>query len=148
MQSVSATQTVAQASTLQTNGSHARTTGGVHPPAPSQNVARVSVPAAHEATPHMTDCGALAQVWFAAHAPVLPHSSLTGQRLCGSALPVPTNVHVPRVPFRLHAWQSGQVAALVLQQTPSTHRPAPHWLSAPHASPTAPALMQWPPAAQ
>ena len=79
---------------------------------------------------------------------MLPHSSLTGQRLCGSALPVPTNVHVPRDPFRLQAWHSGQVAALMLQQTPSTQRPAAHWLSALHASPCAPALMQWPPDAQ
>jgi len=75
----------------------------LQPPPPSQKVARVSVPALQEATPHIVVCGALAQVWFAPQAPVLTHSSLTGQRLCGSALPVPTNVQVPRELFRLQA---------------------------------------------
>jgi hypothetical protein len=40
----------------------------------------------------------------------------------------------------LQDWQRGQALAVVLQQTPSTHLPAAHWLSALHAAPGPPAL--------
>ena len=62
MQSVSPTHTVAQALGPQTYGSQARTTGGAQAPAPSQNVARVSVPALHDGEPHIVVDEALAQV--------------------------------------------------------------------------------------
>jgi hypothetical protein len=65
---------------------------------------------------------------------------LDGQRPCGSALPAPTEVQVPSLPVTSQDWQRGQALAVVLQQTPSTHFPAAHWLSAPHAAPGPPAL--------
>lgn len=65
---------------------------------------------------------------------------LVGQRPCGSALPAPTEAQVPALPVTLQDWQRGQALAVVLQQTPSTHRPAEHWLSALHAAPGPPAL--------
>jgi hypothetical protein len=120
------------------------TVGAAQLPAPSQNATLVDVPALHDAMPHDVVAAAFAQVWFAAHAPVLPQMVLTGHRLCGSALPVPTNVHVPLLPVRLQAWHKGQLAAVTLQQTPSTQRPAAHWLSAAQASPMLPALWQAP----
>ena len=68
---------------------------------------------------------------------------LVGQRPCGSALPAPTEVQVPALPVTLQDWQRGQALAVVLQQTPSTHLPAMHWLSALHAAPGPPALWHW-----
>jgi hypothetical protein len=44
----------------------------------------------------------------------------------------------------LQDWQRGQADAVVLQQTPSTQRPAPHWLSALQPAPIPPALWQAP----
>ena len=77
-------------------------------------------------------------------APVFPQTLLlVGQRPCGSALPAPTEVQVPLLPVTLQDWQSGQALAVVLQQTPSTHLPAKHWLSAPQEAPGPPALWQW-----
>ena len=48
----------------------------------------------------------------------------------------------------LQAWHRGQAVAVVLQQTPSTQRPAAHWLSALQAAPIPPALWQAPLALQ
>ena len=77
-------------------------------------------------------------------APVFPQTLLlVGQRPCGSALPAPTEVQVPKLPVTLQAWQRGQALAVVLQQKPSTHLPAAHWLSALQAAPGPPALWQW-----
>jgi hypothetical protein len=67
---------------------------------------------------------------------------LDGQRPCGSALPVPTKVQVPGLPATLQDWQRGQAPAVVLQQTPSTHLPVAHWMSALQAEPSPPALWQ------
>ena len=78
-------------------------------------------------------------------APVFPQTLvvLVGQRPCGSALPAPTEVQVPSLPVTLQAWQRGQALAVVLQQKPSTHLPAAHWLSALQEVPGPPALWQW-----
>ena len=65
---------------------------------------------------------------------------LDGQRPCGSASPAPTAVQVPALPMTLQDWQRGQALEVVLQQTPSTHRPAAHWSSTLQAAPGAPAL--------
>jgi hypothetical protein len=111
---------------------------------PSQKAALVSVPAMQEGEPHMVDGGAFAQVWLAAQAPVLPQMPFGVHRLCGSGLPVPTKEQVPLLPATLQAWQRGQLLSAVLQQTPSTHRPAAHGWSAEHASPRLPPLMHLP----
>jgi hypothetical protein len=149
MQSTSEAHAPRHAVAPQTYGSQALTVGAAQLPAPSQNAALVEVPALHDATPQLVFVEACAQVWFAAHAPVLPQTvPPVGHKLCGSALPVPTKVHVPLLPARLQAWQSGQLAAVTLQQTPSTQRPAAHWLSAVQASPMPPSLWQAPLALQ
>jgi hypothetical protein len=44
----------------------------------------------------------------------------------------------------LQAWHRGQAAAVLLQQTPSTQRPAAHWLSPLQPAPIPPALWQAP----
>jgi hypothetical protein len=64
--------------------------------------------------------------------PVFPQVPLAGQRPCGSAVPFPTLLHVPR-PFRLQTWQGPQ--AVTLQQAPSTQLPLPHSWSAPQVPP-------------
>jgi hypothetical protein len=79
------------------------------------------------ATPHEVPAATWAQVWFIAQAPVLPQALLVGAHMpCGSAAPAPTKVQAPTLPFTLQDWQSPQAVAVVLQQTPSTHRPTPH----------------------
>ncbi len=49
------------------------------------------------------------------------------------ALPATIGLHVPTIPVRLHASQAPLHA--VLQQTPSTQLPLPHWLAALHTAP-------------
>ena len=111
----------------QTYWSQLFTSGMAQLPAPSQKAALVWLPPVQDGSPHMVVEGALAQVWSAAQVPVLPHlPGVAPQEPCGSATPVPTNVQVPALPVTLHDWQVGQSLPLVLQQTPSTQRPAAH----------------------
>lgn len=79
---------------------------------------------------------------------MLPQAPLGAHWPCGSATPVPTNVQVPALPMTLQAWHRAQAEAVVLQQTPSTQRPAAHWLSALQPAPIPPALWQAPVALQ
>jgi hypothetical protein len=144
MQSTSVMQLLLQAVAPHTYWSQLFTTGGAQLPAPSQKAALVCVPAVQDGSPHMVVAGALAQVWSAAQVPVLPHLPLAAQDPCGSATPVPTKVQVPALPVTLHDWQSGQSLSFVSQQTPSTQRPAAHWLSALQPAPMPPALAQCP----
>ncbi len=64
------------------------------------------------------------------------------------ALPEATGLQVPTLPVTLQASQEPPQA--VLQQTPSTHWPLPHWLAAVHVPPLvffatqAPALQKLP----
>jgi len=143
MQSMSDAQVVLHAVAPHTYWSQLLTTAGGQLPAPSQKAALVCAPAVHDGSPHMVVAGALAQLWSAAQAPVLPQAPLDLHDPCGSATPVPTNVQVPAWPVTLHDWQSGQAAPMVLQQTPSMQRPAAHWLSALQPAPMPPALTQW-----
>jgi len=134
-----------QVVTSQTNGSHAVTVAGEQVPAPSQVCALVCKPALHDAVaPHEVPGAALAQLWLAAQRPVLPQAPLGMQAPCGSATPVPTKVQVPALPVTLQDWQSGQAVPPVLQQTPSTQWPAPHWTSALHEAPIPPVLWHMP----
>ena len=48
-------------------------------------------------------------------------------------LPAATGLHVPTLPATLQASQEPPHA--VLQQTPSTQLPLPHWLAAEHVAP-------------
>src|SRR5215467_5613743 len=148
MQSRSEAQTVLHAEAPQTYGSHAATFGGAQFPAPSQKAALVPVPPVQEAVPHVVPAAVCVQVPPVAQVPVLPHEPLGAQRPCGSATPAPTKVQVPAFPMTLQAWQREQAAAVVLQQTPSTQRPAAHWLSALQPAPIPPALWQAPLALQ
>jgi hypothetical protein len=126
MQSPSEAQAALHAEMSQTYGSHACTVGAAQLPAPSQNAALVAVPPAQEAVAQMVPWAVRAQLASAAQAPVLPQAPLGAQRPCGSAAPAPTKVQVPELPVTLQAWHCGQAAALLLQQTPSTQRPAAH----------------------
>ena len=150
MQSRSEAQAVWQAEAPHTYGSHAVTVGGAQVPAPSQNAALVAVPLVQDAVPHIVPAAVWVQVPPVAQVPVLPHAPLGGQRPCGSAAPAPTKVQVPALPVTLQAWQRGQAEAVLLQQTPSTHRgaAAPHWLSALQPAPIWPRLRQTPLALQ
>jgi hypothetical protein len=50
-----------------------------------------------------------------------------------AGLPAATGLHVPTLPATLQASHAPSQA--VLQHTPSTQLPLPHWLAAPHAPP-------------
>jgi hypothetical protein len=66
--------------------------------------------------------------------PVLPHSPLIGQRLCGSAELLATFAQVP-LPLTLHDWHVPQLE--VVQQTPSVQLPLVHSLAASQVAPFA-----------
>jgi len=66
--------------------------------------------------------------------PVLPHSLVTGQRLCGSAELSATLPQVP-LPLAAHDWQVPQLE--VVQQTPSVQLALEHSLAALQAAPFA-----------
>jgi hypothetical protein len=118
------------------------TVGAAQLPAPSQSAVLVAVPPVQEAVPHVVPAAVWAQLPFEAQVPVLPQAPLGAHRPCGSAAPVPTKLQVPALPVTLQAWHRGQAAAVVLQQTPSTQRPAAHWLSPLQPAPIPPAFWQ------
>ena len=65
---------------------------------------------------------------------MLPHGALTGQRLCGSAVPSATDAQVP-LPLALHDWHVPQLA--VVQQTPSVQLALTHSWAAAQVAPFA-----------
>jgi len=100
-------------------------------PLPLQNDCCWYIPLAHETDgPHGVVIGCCWHTPFV-HRPVLPHEPVLPQRRCGSKAGVvtPTFEQVP-APFRLHAWQVGQLPAE--QQTPSVQCVLAHSLLALH----------------
>lgn len=91
------------------------------------------VPEQDCAAPHAFEAGCC---WHApeTQTPVLPHSLVTGQRLCGSAELSATLPQVP-LPLAAHDWQVPQLE--VVQQTPSVQLALEHSLAALQAAPFA-----------
>jgi hypothetical protein len=104
-------------------------------PVPVQNAAGVKaeVVVLQAAAPHETVLAACVQAPAPLQAPVFPQVPLAAQRVCGSAVPLPTLAQVPAVAVRLQAWQVGQLA--VPQQTPSTQFPLVHSCPVPQVAP-------------
>jgi hypothetical protein len=90
-------------------------------------------PVQDSARPHTFDAGCC---WQApdTQTPVLPHSPLAAQRLCGSAELSPTFAQVP-LPLAPQDWQVPQLE--VVQQTPSVQLPLEHSFAAAQAAPFA-----------
>jgi hypothetical protein len=79
------------------------------------------------------------------HLPLVPHveAACVAQTPFGSVVPAATGAHAPGLPVTLHAWHEPQLA--VVQHTPSTQLPVPHWLFAVQATPCAIFVWQVPP---
>jgi hypothetical protein len=112
----------------QTNGVQATVLGVPQLPLPLQSAAGVNAVPLQSALPHGTVAAAWVQAPAPLHIPVLPQVVVGAQRACGSAVAAPTLVQVPS-PFRLQAWQVGQLA--LPQQTLSTQLPLLHSLPLP-----------------
>jgi hypothetical protein len=134
MQSVSALHVVLQAVGPQTYGLQAVVTGAGQAPAPSQFAAAVAVP-----LEQLADLQLVVLLGYV-HAAVFVPSQLPPQsepsllqavrEPCG--VPV-TATQVPTEPETSQAWHWPPHA--VLQQTPSTQLPLPHWFAAVQAPP-------------
>lgn len=101
-------QVARQACAPQTSGSHARTTGEPHAPAPLQVTALVSVLLVHEALPHTVPATAFAHVPLSVQSPVFPQGGLFSQS--GSGVPSGTSAHAPALSPTLHDWHIPQDA--------------------------------------
>jgi hypothetical protein len=113
---------------------HSAVCGATQAPAPVQVLACVSTPLAQEAATHCTVAsGKVHESRFVpSHVP--PHSEPSVAQATRSPCGAPvTGAQVPTLPATSHAshWPSHAV----LQHTPSTQLPPPHWLSLLHEPP-------------
>jgi hypothetical protein len=129
-------QVVVHAVAPQMNGVQLLVTAAGHAPAPLQLAATVATPPAQLAARHDTVAAATAHAPALPHNPVFPHGGADPQR--ASAAPTVIAAHVPLAPPVLAAEQAlHAVVHALLQQNPSTQKPAVHWLFAAHAPPVA-----------
>jgi hypothetical protein len=93
-------------------------------PLPEQVGAGVKVVPVQLGLPHVTEVAAWVQAPAPLQVPVLPQVVVTAHCPVGAAWPAEMFEQLPS-PFRLQAWQVGQLA--LPQQTPLVQKPLMHW---------------------
>ncbi len=111
-------------------------------PVPEQVGAGVNVVPVQVALPQTTEVAAWVQAPPPLQVPVLPQVVVTGHWPLGAATPPPMFEQLPS-PFRLQAWQVGQVA--VPQQTPLVQKPLMHWFDGCRSGRSASGRSSWRP---